>query len=125
MQRNTRQRSIILKVFETENRPLTPQEVLSLSQSELSSLSIATIYRALKEFITEELIQPVEISCIGTLYEPFRRDHHHHFHCRDCNRVYEVNECHMDLRQFSLPGCIVESHETTFHGVCAECSKVV
>lgn len=122
MERSTRQRRVIQAVFTNQARPLSPAEVHKLATAELPKLGIATVYRTIRDLESDGIIQSVSIASLGTLYEPARSDHHHHFYCRVCGRVFEVNACHMDVSLFPLGGCIVEEHETTFRGVCEECA---
>lgn len=122
MERQTRQRQTILKVFRNEGRPLSVLEVLELARRHFPRLGIATVYRAVKDLTgTGELI-PVPILDHGVYYELRGADHHHHFFCRACRRVYEVHEpCGLcrDLPQ----GFLVESHEVTYRGLCPSCRR--
>jgi Fe2+ or Zn2+ uptake regulation protein len=48
MERHTPQRAAVLSAITRAGRPLLPQEVLEQAGSEAPTLSIATVYRALK-----------------------------------------------------------------------------
>jgi Fur family ferric uptake transcriptional regulator len=49
--------------------------------------------------------------------------HHHHFHCRDCNRVFEVPECVSDLRRMTPAGFVLHAHDVVLYGKCKECVR--
>lgn len=122
MQRNTRQRQAIRQTFEDAGRPLAPQEVLELAQTAAPSLGIATVYRAIKSLVDEELIRPVQLPGEPDRYELAELPHHHHFHCTACNRVFDLDGCAMrsDVR---LPrGFKARRHEIVFYGTCPQCS---
>ena len=53
MQRDTRQRRAIRRVFMNVGRPLTPDEVLEYGQQMVPSLGLATVYRNVKTLVDE------------------------------------------------------------------------
>lgn len=123
MERETSQRRAILRALEEAERPLDPQEILSAAKSHVPGLGIATVYRAIKNFVTEGVLKPVELPGDSIRYEKAGREHHHHFHCRDCGRVYEVDNCSFDV-SIELPrGFRLESHEMVLYGTCAACAR--
>ena len=48
--------------------------------------------------------------------------HHHHFHCRICDRFYDVEGCPGGLSSMLPEGFELESHELTLLGRCAACA---
>lgn len=122
MERSTRQRSAIRAVIEAATRPLTPQEVLDGARTEVAGMGIATVYRNLKLLVEEGSVQVVELPGDSPRYESKHLDHHHHFQCRQCDRVFDVHGCPGDLTRFAPAGFRVESHELTLYGQCADCA---
>lgn len=120
--RNTRQRTAIQEVFETVERPLTPQEVLEEASKEVA-VGIATVYRNINWLLEEQEIVPVEFPGEPTRYEKAGKHHHHHFQCRTCHRVFEVEGCVNDLKGLTPKGFQLESHEILLFGLCKECKK--
>ncbi|QTW19998.1 Fur family transcriptional regulator [Comamonas kerstersii] len=123
MQRSTKQRAAIDSVLRHIGRPLSPQEILSLAQRQLPSLGIATVYRAIKQMEQEKLIKEVHLPGRPPLYEAGHLDHHHHFQCKVCSKVFDFEGCPGNLAEFAPSGFLVESHEITLYGVCADCLK--
>jgi Fur family ferric uptake transcriptional regulator len=121
VKRNTRQKEVIRRVFASTGRPLSPQEVTDLAQTELAGLGIATVYRALKEFVEEGWLVAVSVAN-GTRYELAKIGHHHHFHCRDCDKVFDIAGCLSGLDAMAPRGFLVDSHELTLNGTCKSCS---
>lgn len=120
--RKTRQRAAIRSVFECARRPLTIGEVLELAQREVRGLGIATVYRAVGSMVEEGFLQQVEIGGEAPRYEVAGRPHHHHFHCRRCGRVFEVEGCLAEVEGLAPEGFRVEGHEIMLTGLCAECA---
>jgi Fur family ferric uptake transcriptional regulator len=94
---------------------LLPQEVLALAGSEAPTLSIATVYRALKKLADEGSICPVALVGEPVRYEAAGRGHHHHFQCRECRRVYDVAGSVGDLGGLCPPGFTLEDHEVILY----------
>ena len=122
MERRTRQRDAILAALEESGAPLSPQEILKAAQPKHRGLGIATIYRAIRELISEKRLVPVELPGLPPRYELAGKDHHHHFECRDCGRVLEIEGCGVDLRKIAPRGLRVERHEIFLYGVCRACA---
>lgn len=122
MERNTRQRSAILKALKTANRPLSPQEVLTRAQDDVKSLGIATVYRTLNSFEKSGKISAVQLPGDPMRYELSGKGHHHHFRCRKCHRVFEVEGCVGGIEENLTPeGFLSEGHDLLLFGVCREC----
>lgn len=120
--RKTRQRAAIRAVFEAASRPLSIGEVLKLAQREVHSLGIATVYRAVGTMVEEGFLQQVEVGGEAPRYEVAGGPHHHHFHCRRCGRVFEVEGCLPEVEGLAPEGFRVEGHEIMLAGLCAECA---
>lgn len=121
MERNTRQRQIIRQVFEEANRPLGPQEVLQAGQAYAPRLGIATVYRTLKSFVEEGLLVSVELPGEPARYEIAGKAHHHHFRCRSCHRVFEIDGCPPNMKRLAPRGFRLEGHDVVLYGTCTTC----
>lgn len=121
MERNTRQRGAIRKVFSALHRPLSPAEVLNAAQTEVPSMGIATVYRTIKTLVDEGEIMSIDVPGESPRYEVAHLGHHHHFHCRTCDKVYEVDGCPADIQKLAPSGFITEGHEVMLFGRCTTC----
>lgn len=121
MQRDTRQRRAIRRVFANVERPLTAQEVLERGQRIVPSLGLATVYRTLKSLVREGWLSVVELPGEGLRYELAERPHHHHFLCRSCDQAFEVHHCPDEIEELAPDGFEVESHELILFGRCEPC----
>jgi Fur family ferric uptake transcriptional regulator len=123
MTRRTVQRQAIRDAFERADRPLSPSEVLGSAQRRVPSLGLATIYRNLKALVGEGWLAEVALPGEPSRYEIAGKHHHHHFRCRICDRVFEVDSCPPDLTRLTPRGFRLESHDITLHGRCADCAR--
>ncbi|MEM7481701.1 MAG: transcriptional repressor [Acidobacteriota bacterium] len=122
MQRRTNQRAAIRRALEQANRPLSPQEILDLAEDGAPGLGIATVYRALKSLVEKGWLRTVDLPGGPSRYELTGKDHHHHFHCRACDRVYEVDDCPGEVAGLAPAGFRTEDHEIILYGRCAACT---
>lgn len=122
MQRKTSQRTAIEQVFLDEDRPLSIGEILRLGRTRVESLNQATVYRNLKLLADSGWLRQINHPTMGPLYERTGKAHHHHFHCRDCNRVFELPGCSLNHEDAAPEGFIVEDHDIFLFGVCPSCA---
>ena len=122
MERHTRQRAAIREAIVAAARPLLPQEVLQAAQQQVPGLGIATVYRNLKGLVEEGELRAVHLPGENPRFESTGHAHHHHFQCRQCQRVFDVHACPGDLSRLAPQGFTVEDHDLTLYGRCQECS---
>ena len=123
MERATRQRSAIRQALAGACRPLLPHEVLEAAREQVPGLGIATVYRSLKSLVDEGLLRVVALPGENARYEPVGHGHHHHFQCRQCERVFDVHACPGDLSRLAPEGFTVEDHDLTLYGRCKDCQR--
>jgi Fur family ferric uptake transcriptional regulator len=121
MARVTRQSSAIQKVVTGTSRPLLAQEVLELAQHEVPQLGIATVYRNLKQLVDEKVLSVVTLPGENPRYEPADHEHHHHFLCRRCQRVFDIHACPGSFKNLLPKGFSIDAHDLTLYGCCRDC----
>ena len=130
MERNTRQRQAVLEAIDHAGRALTPSEILALAQTSVASLNLSTIYRHLNALQDDARIVKVmlpgqaarfEAACAGGHRDASH--HHHHFHCSACDRVFALHACPGSMQDLAPAGFVVQAHEITLRGLCAECAQ--
>lgn len=122
MERNTRQRDAIRQVFEDNPRPLSPFEVLEAGRSHVRGLGIATVYRTINALVESGWLVAVELPGEAPRYERTGSGHHHHFRCRQCARVFEIEGCPGNFAALAPDGFQLEAHEIVLYGRCARCA---
>jgi len=123
LQRNTQQRAAIRQALDDAEGPLSPQQILDAAQGRVPGLGIATVYRNLRALLEEGWLREVELPGAPSRYEPAGRKHHHHFHCRSCDRVYDLEQCPGTLRSLAPRGFRPEAHDILLSGLCAACAR--
>lgn len=122
--RTTTQQQAVWEALDSASGPLLPEEVLSRAQATCPTLGQATVYRALKRLEQDGRVQRV-VDLDGRSRFEVERAHHHHFHCRACDQVFDVPGCAARspaaLRRTLPEGFAIESHEVWLRGVCAAC----
>jgi Fur family transcriptional regulator, ferric uptake regulator len=122
-QRRTRQREVIVRVIERATGPLTVPQILERAQEDLPALGVATVYRTLKLLQEARQVETVILPTGETRYEAADIGHHHHFHCRRCDEVFDLSACPVSVpadREVER-GYLVERHELTLYGLCPAC----
>jgi Fur family ferric uptake transcriptional regulator len=118
--RNTQQREALRSVFRLDGRPLTVSEALARARETVPSLNKSTVYRNLSMLVADGWLVRIAHPEIGTLYERAGKDHHHHFYCRGCSRLFDLPGCPLPA-DCGADGFLTEGHELFLHGLCSAC----
>jgi Fur family ferric uptake transcriptional regulator len=119
--RQTRQRTAIRQALLDAGRPLSPAEVLAVARRRCPGLGIATVYRNVRRLRERGWLREVELPGAPSRYEVADKDHHHHFHCLSCDRIYDVEDCPGSLGRLAPRGFLVQDHEIILYGLCPNC----
>ena len=121
MERTTAQRKAIHTVLEKSGRPLSPPEIFHEARHMAPGLGMATVYRTIKRLIDDHAIAQVGLPGEAPRYERAGMQHHHHFRCSSCNKVYDWFGCVCPCEASAPRGFEVSGHEVYLFGRCAEC----
>ena len=100
---------------------MSPEDVLAAAQDAVPGLGIATVYRSIKTLLEEGWLEIVELPGQAPRYEVAGKDHHHHFHCKGCDRVFELSGCVEGVRKLLPRGFRLTGHEVVLYGYCRPC----
>lgn len=121
--RVTPQRRAIWRVLATaEGAHLSADEVFQHARGELPQLSRATVYNALGELVAAGLLGLVEGP--GPQLYDANVEPHHHFRCRRCRRLYDVEPDGVESLRLARRGFTVERAHVLLEGTCPSCSRV-
>ena len=118
----TRQKQVLGAILARAQRPLTPGEIRDEARKEIPALGLATVYRAIKQFVADGEVRAVEVPGAGTHYETARRGHHHFFLCRQCKRLFDLIGCVRGVQALAPDGFRVRHHEIVLYGECVTCA---
>ena len=122
--RLTPQRDVLLRALsETRGHP-TADDLVKKVQKVLPTVSHATVYRNVQQLLRADLIGTLERSGAAVQFE-INRDHHHHFMCGGCGRVWDVYleqvAVRLDRHRSPLNGFRIDRRDVQLHGRCAHC----
>ena len=109
--RKTRQKEAIRQAFLAADRPLSHEEALRLAQVRVDGLSIATVYRNVTLLVDEKWLTPVEVPGDTTRYEVAGKEHHHHFQCNQCGKLFDLEGCGLKVKPEVPRGFRTTGHE--------------
>ncbi len=109
-------------MFERAKRPLTPADICAAARKELPTLGMATVYRAIRQFVAEGRVRAVEVPGAPPHYES-AGGHHHFFLCQECKRLFDLAGCISGFNALAPQGFRVQHHEIVLYGECASCMK--
>ena len=121
MERNTRQRDAILNVISAAGRPLSTQEILAAGKAAVPSLSIATVYRTLKDLVAEGYVLPVKLPGESDRYEMAKLNDHYHFKCSTCSKVFDIHD-RIKKNNLHVPrNFVIDKYDLILYGQCSDC----
>ena len=86
-------------------------------------ISFSTVYSILQLFKKEKLISEMKINFGKSTFD-IRVDNHHHFMCKRCGKIYDIDIEPCDtLKKGRINGHKIESFQGYFYGICKKCRK--
>ncbi len=118
--RITPQRLAVYKVLKDKCHA-TAEEIYEHTKKEFPMMSFATVYSILELFKEKGLAEEIKIDFNKSTFD-IRTDGHHHFMCKNCGRIYDIDIPPCDtLAKGRINGHRIESFQGYFYGVCKEC----
>jgi len=118
----TIQRLVVLQYLEESTTHPTVEEIYEALKGQYPTFSKATVYNTLQVLTQAGLIQELTIEKEKAHYDP-RPDIHHHFFCRRCHRIYDVEiDCSV-VKRGMVEGHKIEMVQAYFYGLCARCRE--
>ena len=123
--RDTAQQRAIRHAVESARRPLSVGEIHEAASVRAPGLGVRTVYRVLARLLDDGEIVSVAVPGQPDRYEPasVAAEHHHHFRCESCDRVFDVGACPGGLSDMLPAGFELRGHEVSLWGRCDECAS--
>jgi len=99
---------------------------ISIKEKELKKLEN---FIQLEKLIQKKIVSKITIRDGTTYFEFAQSQHHHHFICIQCDAVFCLPTCHVELHQINLnsflpnPKFKIKSHDFNLYGICAPCAE--
>ena len=122
----TAQRQLLLDVIHKSSGPLNAKELYQMVSKKDKTISLATVYRALKLFKEMGIIDEHRFGKNCYCYEVKQPMEHQHVICKCCGKVVEfespqITEIINNIR--NEKGFSIERVELCIQGTCSECLK--
>jgi len=119
MERNTSQKQIIKEYLCKVNTHPNAEEVFLAVQQKLPTISKATVYRILKNFKEQGVINEI-ISDVS--HFDGNISSHDHFICIKCHQVFDVFESKVEVKyKKNIKAGEINSYQIYFYGLCNKC----
>ena len=120
-QYRSKKRDAILNLLRSTDTHPTAEWIHYVLKDEIPGLGIATVYRNLKLFEKQGLVQRIDV---GDGYDHYDADtsEHYHFRCTSCKKVLDLNIPTMELASSLPEGFKAERHQLVFFGKCQNCN---
>lgn len=117
----TYQRIVILDYLNNhKTEHLTAEKIHEGLIKRMPMLSLTTVYNTLSSFLKAGLVSAITITGTEVRYDPICTPHHH-FLCRACGQIIDVDvRCPIANRKI-INGCRIEEVHGYFKGLCKEC----
>jgi len=87
---------------------------------EIPTLSKTTVYNTLKTFTENGILVSLALFDNELRYD-FDTDHHVHFKCDVCGKIYDLNSCCDNYKDELVEGHKITEHHITLKGICKDC----
>ncbi len=121
--RYSEQREGILNIILADGGHLTVENIYALARAEMPRISLATVYRNLKQLEELKKLSQTQGADQVNYYETFSEPHHH-FICNSCKSIKNMDTPTVK----TCTGCITTSSPikvdhvvTTLFGTCSDC----
>ncbi len=119
--RITPQRLGVYDLLCNTNKHLTVDEIYRKMKDKFPAISLATIYTILELYGKKNLAREIRINFDKSCYDS-RMDAHHHFYCKKCKKVFDVDiPLCLTLQRSEVDGHVIQELQGYFYGICREC----
>jgi Fur family ferric uptake transcriptional regulator/Fur family peroxide stress response transcriptional regulator len=121
----TPQRRAIIRFLQSAKNHPTPDEILREVNKEFPMASRATVYNTINWLKRNGMLK--EIFEAGQIRLDPNCNHHHHFICKKCGKVEDVDfDLIPSLKVCTLPNLNqIESFELVLRGLCRDCLEIL
>lgn len=119
--RITSQRKKVLE--EIISHPRTVEEIFAALQQKNVRVDLASVYRALQVFVSNNIVQEVNFNDGKKRYE-IVDEHHHHAICNNCGTIEDIALSNEDgfIKKISHQSKFqIINHSLEFFGLCTKC----
>jgi Fe2+ or Zn2+ uptake regulation protein len=116
----TSQRLIVLRYLDEHCTHPTTDQIYKDLKTNNPSLSKTTVYNVLETLEKNGIIQAITISGSELRYD-LAHDMHHHFYCKKCGKIIDIEISCPNIEKMSEYGHKVEEIHGYIKGICKNC----
>ncbi len=118
----TPQRLAIIEYLEGNKEHPSAEDIYNALKPKFPSMSFATVYNTLEILVKKGLIKELNVESTRKRFDPSTHPHHHFF-CKRCKKVIDVdNQINIPVPE-QLKGFDIEDIQIIFYGLCSECKS--
>jgi Fur family transcriptional regulator, peroxide stress response regulator len=119
----TPQRIAIIDFLEKNKIHPTAEEIYENVSKAFPSISLATIYNTLEKLEEIGELKKIKISDENKVNYEAIMEPHHHFYCRSCKKIFDIDvKCSFSALK-EVEGNKIEEIHGYFKGICKNCLK--
>ncbi|MBH1940121.1 transcriptional repressor [Mobilitalea sibirica] len=126
IQRNTKQRQLILSILMEADRPISINEIYNKVIEKLPSIAKSTIYRNIDILLKQDLIDKYHFHDNEIFYriKADQNEHKHYVMCDQCNKMFDLPSCPIHDIETAMEeeGFIIQKHQIQISGICKNCA---
>jgi len=119
----TPQRVAIIKYLENDNDHSSAEQIYSRIIKEFPAVSLATVYNTLEMLEEINMISKIKISDDNIVNYDYQKIPHHHFYCKKCKKIYDIEISCQIAQTKKFQGYIIEEVYGYFKGICKKCQS--
>lgn len=117
----TPQRVAIMESLMNSDLHPTAEQIMNGLKKTFPTISLATVYNTLEVLEKNALLVKLKISDDNCVNYDQNTKMHHHFYCKDCGKIYDVDISCDVMRHKECSGHRVEEVHGYFKGICRDC----
>jgi Fur family ferric uptake transcriptional regulator len=124
--KRSEQREAIVDAFLRSESHLSVDDLLRIVQRRRPDVGRTTVYRTLKLLAEAGLAQELVLDGETRFEREHGREHHDHFICRACSRIFEFASADVERIQDEIAAGIgfrIEGHRHQIYGLCGACQQ--
>lgn len=118
-------RKAIINIFESNNKPISAEQVNDILIEDSIYINKSTLYREIDFLVIQNLLKPIQLQEKTKRYELVHLHHHHHLICQKCNKIedFEIKNCIDDVltKVTSDHNFLISDHILDIYGICSQC----
>ena len=125
IERLTNQKKAILDHLRATHGHPDAYEIYEEVKKKLPQISLATVYRNLDTMVEKGMIRAIRIKNDRFNYDG-HEGKHHHFHCTECGRVYNIpDDIILNMEKIGEEGIVglIEDYTVMLKGTCMNCKR--